>query len=142
MKNTILVSLTVLCMVVLSASTDPVKGVTAKPALVIGAFIDAQMHNDAKLFNEILDDYALLNVSRGKEIVKFKKKQLVDFYKKIGYINLNCKAEYEILSQNDNVILSRVDFKFDHFLQQNFITIEKDKNDAWKIVNVSRFNIQ
>lgn len=141
MRTTILTSLAVLGMVIFSSSIDPVKNITAKPDLVINAFIDAQMHNDAKLFNEILDDDAMVNVSRGKTVIKHSKKDLLSFYKKIGYVNLNCKASYEVLSESENVIMSRVDFKFDHFTQQNFLTIQKDKNNNWKVVNINRFNV-
>lgn len=141
MRTTIFRSLAVLGMVAFTSSIDPVKGLTAKPDLVIDAFIDAQMHNDAKLIREILDDDAVVNVSRGKTIIKHTKKELLSFYKKIGYVTLNCKASYEILSESENVILSRVDFKFDHFTQQNFLTIQKDKDNNWKVVNINRFNV-
>ncbi|MNL01539.1 hypothetical protein D3C87_1220130 [compost metagenome] len=134
-------SLAVLGMAVFGASAEEPKSLTARPDLVIGAFIDAQMRSDANIFNEILEEDAMLNVSRGKGVMKHSKKQLISFYKKTGIVVMNCTADYKIISQNENIILSRVDFKFDHFTQQNYITIEKDKNNAWKVVNINRFNV-
>ncbi|WP_316813826.1 hypothetical protein [Pedobacter heparinus] len=141
MKSKILWSLAILGITGFSVSADPVKGLTSKPDLVIGAFIDAQMHNDATLFDEIIDNNALISVCRGKGILKYTKKQVVSFYKKIGTVNLNCESDYQVLSQGDHAMVVRVDFKFYHFTQQNFIAIEKDKNGNWKVVNVNRFNI-
>ncbi|WP_285056027.1 hypothetical protein [Pedobacter ginsengisoli] len=119
----------------------PSKSVNAKASNVIEAFVDAHTHADAALFNAILNSSAILKLNRQDEVVTHTKSQLVTFYKRVGLMNLNCSSGYEVLSSSECVVMARVDFKFPEFVQQNYVTIEKDKKGLWKITQINRFSI-
>ena len=119
----------------------PSKSVNAKASNVIEAFVDAHTHADAALFNAILNSSAILKLNRQDEVVTHTKSQLVAFYKRLGLMNLNCSSGYEVLSSSECVVMARVDFKFPEFVQQNYVTIEKDKKGLWKITQINRFSM-
>ncbi|HKG06819.1 MAG TPA: hypothetical protein VKB19_10200, partial [Pedobacter sp.] len=74
-------------------------------------------------------------------IIAHTKSDLVRFCKKIQGVVLNCASYHEILSSSDCVVIARVDFKFPEFVQQNYVTVEKDASGAWRISQISRFNL-
>lgn len=117
----------------------PSKSVNAKASNVIEAFIEAHTNADAALFNAILNNDAVLKLSRQEQIVTHTKSELVSFYKKSGPITLNCSSDYKVLSSCQCRVMARIDFKFPQFVQQNYVTIEKDKKGQWKITHINRF---
>ncbi|TKC09121.1 hypothetical protein [Pedobacter frigoris] len=126
----------------LSAKADrPINEINVKPNSVIEAFVKANLNGNASLFNIVLQDGAVIKINRKDKVIQHSKSEIIDFYKKSGEIKLNCTTDFEILSTNDCTILARVDFKFPSFVQQNYISIEKDRKGAWKITNVNRFNV-
>lgn len=84
---------------------------------------------------------AVLKLNKQDELITHTKSDLITFYKRSGLISLNCTSDYQVLSSNECVVLARVDFRFPGFVQQNYITIEKDKKGLWKISQINRFNI-
>lgn len=144
MKGKVLVYAVMLSMAVTVASARPdypSKSVNAKASNVIEAFVNAHTHGDAALFNAILNGNAVIKLNRRDQIVTQTKSELVGFCKKSGPVDLNCTADYEVLSSSDCVVMARIDFKFPEFVQQNYVTIEKDKKGLWKITNINRFGI-
>ncbi|TCD01147.1 hypothetical protein [Pedobacter psychroterrae] len=144
MKRKILMLLAILSIsatVALAKDDNPVKNLNARAVTVLDAYIEAHIHNNAALFNRILDDGAVLKVNKQDQIVQHHKKDLVRFYKKGGELLLNCEASQEILSECDCIVMARVDFKFPEFVQQNYIQLEKDKEGNWKITQINRFNV-
>lgn len=124
-----------------SADNDkPAVSVNLKSSSVIEAYIDANVHCNAALLNQVMDNEAVLKITRQGKVVEQTKKELVDFYKKRGDITLNCTSDFEILSACDCVVMARVDFKYPLFTQQNYVTVVKDENGVWKISQIHRFN--
>ncbi|WP_316841153.1 hypothetical protein [Pedobacter gandavensis] len=116
------------------------KTVNSKPLTVVNAFIEASKHMDAKLLSMVLNDNANLCVCLGSKMGKHSKDQIVSFYKKLGKTDLNCEADYEIISSSNTLAVVRVDLKFPLFVQRNFITIEQGEGGLWEITQVNRFN--
>ncbi|WP_316794387.1 hypothetical protein [Pedobacter frigoris] len=144
MKTRFLMYLAILSMAftTLSAKADrPVNEINIKPNSVIEAFIKANLNGNAALFDVVLKDGATIKVNRKDKVIEHSKSEILDFYKKSGEIMLNCSSDFEILTTNDCTILARVDFKFPSFVQQNYISIERDRKGAWKITHVNRFNV-
>ncbi|MES2455959.1 MAG: hypothetical protein V4594_10475 [Bacteroidota bacterium] len=142
MKRKVLMYAVLLCITYTTTAAkpgNPSKNVTARASNVIEAFVDAHMHGDAALFNAIMNNNAQLKLNRHDEVVMHTKSELVNFYKKSGLILLNCTSDYEILSSNECAVMARVDFKFPEFVQQHYVTIEKDKKGQWRISQISRF---
>ena len=142
MKRKILLFLAVLSTATTAATAKedkPVRNVNAKASSVLEAYVEAHISNDAVLYNQILNDGAVLKVNRQDRVVQHTKKELINFYKKAGKLVLNCKANLEILSECDCIVLARVDFEFPEFVQHNYVQIEKGKNGHWKIMQINRF---
>lgn len=143
MKRKILLCMAILgiSFTVASADTDkPAASVNLKSSSVIEAYIDANVHCNAALLNQVMDNEAVLKITRQSKIVEQNKRDLVDFYKKRGDITLNCTSNFEILSTSDCVVMVRVDFKYPLFTQENYVTVVKDQNGIWKISQIHRFN--
>ena len=143
MKRKILLFLAVLSMATTAATAKedkPVSNVNARASSVLEAYIEAHINNDAVLYGQILNDGALMKVNRQDQVVQHTKKELIRFYKKGGKLVLNCKANLEILSECDCIVIARVDFEFPEFVQQNYVQIEKAKDGQWKITQINRFN--
>jgi len=118
----------------------PAATVNLKSSSVIEAYIDANVHSDARLLNQIMNDQAVLRINRQGRTVEQSKKELVEFYKRSGDITLNCTPNVEILSATDCLVMVRVDFKYPLFTQQNYVMVEKDDNGRWTISQINRFN--
>ncbi|NRF37914.1 nuclear transport factor 2 family protein [Pedobacter foliorum] len=143
MKRKILLCVAILSISFTSAFADngkPAASVNLKSSSVIEAYIDANVHCNAALLNQVMHNEAVLKITRQGKIVEQTKKELVDFYKKRGDITLNCTPNFEILSSCDCVVMVRVDFKYPLFTQQNYVTIVKDEEGVWKISQINRFN--
>ncbi|AOM75816.1 nuclear transport factor 2 family protein [Pedobacter steynii] len=146
MKKKLIMCLTILCIgctVVYGKTAEerPLKKtVNSKPSDVVTAYIDASMHTDAKLFNQVMSDQAFVSFCNGRKAEKQRKSALLSFYKKQGPTDLNCESDYEVLSSSGNVVMVRVDFKFPTFLQRNFLTIEKNERGLWEVTQVNKFN--
>lgn len=115
------------------------KRLTASPQSVITAYIDAFKNADAEILSVILDDDACIKMGRQDKVLKHTKKQLVQFFKKEKDNQIQCDTDFEIISFCDAVVIAAVDFKFESCTQRNYITIEKNRNDEWKVMGASRF---
>jgi hypothetical protein len=146
MKTRFLLYLTVLSMVFTAAKAtegeERVKKVNAKPNLVLEAFIDANIYGDAPLFKDILADNMTLRINRPKSVLEQDKDYLVKYYKKNTRPAMNCTGDYQILSRSDASVMAKVNLRFPTFVQQNYVLIEKDKNGAWQITQVNRYDVK
>lgn len=144
MKKRILMFLAILSIAVTTvnaAGVEPSRKVNAsKAANVIDAFIEAQVKGDASLFKQILADDIILKVNRPNRINCHTKDALLNYYKQNPAVLLNCAPDYEVLSSSDASIMARIDFKFPTFVQQNFVSLEKDSTGVWKITQLNRYN--
>lgn len=144
MKKTILMFLAILSIAVTVANAEgvePSRKVNAsRAANVIDAFIEAQVKGDASLFKQILADDIVMKVNRPTSINCHTKEDLLSYYKQNPNTLMHCKSNYEILSSSEASIMARVDFKFPTFVQQNFVSLERDSAGSWKITQLNRFN--
>jgi hypothetical protein len=146
MKHKLTMCMTILCIGCTFAfgksfeEHPPKKNINSKPVDVVGAFIDANLHTDAKLFDQVMSGDAFVSFCNGKKAQKQHKAELLAFYKKMGPTDLNCDSDYEVLSSSGNVVMVRVDFKFPTFLQRNFLTIEKNEQGLWQVTQVNKFS--
>lgn len=144
MRTRILMYMAILSIAFTTASATEVKPSkkvnSTKPSHVINAFIEAQIKGDASLFKQVLADDIILKVNRPNSVNSLSKEDLLKYYKENGDTMLGCGSNYEVLSSSDASIMARVDFEFPTFVQQNFISLEKDASGAWKITQLNRFN--
>jgi hypothetical protein len=90
MKHKLTMCMTILCIGCTFAfgksfeEHPPKKNINSKPVDVVGAFIDANLHTDAKLFDQVMSGDAFVSFCNGKKAQKQHKAELLAFYKKNG----------------------------------------------------------
>lgn len=137
MKNKLLV----VCMIIGLLATTNSSFATAHKApayeTVIDDYIDSYVNSNFKKLDKVLGDEARVKMPRGEKVIVQNKSDLLERMK-ADATKQDCTSEYEIIAKSDAIILARVDFQYANFKQQNFLTIEKDENNQWKITQVCR----
>lgn len=137
MKNKLLV----VCMIIgLLATTNSSFSATHKVPTyetVIDDYIDSYVNSDFRKLNKILSDEAHVKMPRAEKVIVQNKSDLIERMK-ADATKQDCTSEYEVIAKSDAIILARVDFQYANFKQQNYLTIEKDDNNQWKITQVCK----
>lgn len=137
MKNKLLV----VCMIVgLLATTNSSFSKTYKAPTyetVIDDYIDSYMTSNVKKLDKVLSDDVRVKMPRAEKVIVQYKADLLDRMKADG-TKQDCTSEYEVIAKSDALIIARVDFQYANFKQQNFITMEKNDNNEWKITQVCK----
>jgi len=105
---------------------------------VIDTYINSVMNSDFKKLDKILSDDARVKMPRAEKVITQYKTDLLSAMK-ADATKQDCTSEYEVVAKSDAMIIARVDFQYTNFKQQNFLTIEKDENNEWKITQVCKF---
>ncbi|SEN75959.1 Putative lumazine-binding [Mucilaginibacter gossypiicola] len=136
MKNKFLLA----CIVgLLSAST-----IYARPATeteytsVIRDFIDSHMTSNFKKLKSIMSDNSVLKIPRGEKVLVQEKDDLVSMMKKDAGTTQNCASSYEVLAKSDAMVIARVDFNYENCSQHDYLIIEKNDKQDWKITQVCK----
>ncbi len=136
--------LALLCIAFTTANATEVKPAKkvnmARPSAVIDAFMEAQVKGDVTLFDQVLDNDLVMKVNRPGSINFHNKQNIMTYYGTNADVLQGCRPNYEILSSTNTAILTRVDFRFATFVQQNFIALQKDASGEWKITQLNRFD--
>jgi hypothetical protein len=138
MKNKLLVA----CMIViLSATTNlKVSAGESKPGYetVINDYIDSYMRSDYKKLKHILSDDATVKIPRAEKVIVQNKNSLVENMRADQGTIQQCSNKYQVISSSSALVIARVDFLYTNFDQQNFIVLEKDDNQEWKITEICK----
>ena len=137
MKNKFLVTclISLLSVTSIYAYTGPKTGETGYAA-VIRDFIDSHMNGNYKELSKVLDENYTLKIPRGNKVIQQSKASLVDAMKKEAGTQQNCQSNYEVLAKSDALVIARVDFSYHDTIQHNYLIVEKDDNEHWKISQV------
>ncbi len=137
MKNKLLV----VCMIIgLLATTNSSFSKTYKAPTyetVIDDYIDSYMTSNVKKLDKVLSDDVRVKMPRAEKVIVQYKADLLDRMKADG-TKQDCTSEYEVIAKSNALIIARVDFQYANFKQQNFITMEKNDNNEWKITQVCK----
>ena len=125
------------CMIgILTAKASYGKPVLPKYQQVIKAFIDSHLNGTYKSLKPILDNEAYVHIPRGEGVILESKYDLLDQMRSVGVTTQKCDYNFEVLAESDALVIARVDFLYGNGIQQNFLTLEKDENKDWKIMQV------
>jgi hypothetical protein len=125
-------ALMVVCGAVKANNTDDGK-LTQNHA--INTYVDAMTRGKLQGLNDVLDQSAQFSMLRGKTVLSFSKKQMLDYLQANKNTEQTCTTSTSIVESNANVAVVKVDMKFDGFVRSNYITIANTGN-GWKITNV------
>jgi len=105
---------------------------------VITDFIDSHMNSNYKKLNNIMDDNSSFKIPRGNKVITQDKASLVESLKSTAGIQQNCESNYEVLAKSDAMVIARVDFSYHDTIQHNYLIVERDNNERWKITQVCK----
>jgi hypothetical protein len=125
-------ALMVVCVAVKANNTDDGK-LTQTHA--INTYVDAMTRGKLQGLSDVLDQSAQFSMLRGKTVLSFSKKQMLDYLQANKNTEQACTITTSIVESNANVAVVKVDMKFDGFVRSNYVTIANTGN-GWKITNV------
>jgi hypothetical protein len=105
------------------------------PNYAINTFVDAMTRGKLAGLNDVLDKTVEFNMLRGKTVLSFTKKEMLDYFESNKDIEQTCTTNTSIVESNANVTIVKVAMKYDDFVRNNYVTIANTGN-GWKITNV------
>ncbi len=124
-----------------SGKTNPNKNYNVSSASLIEGYTQAKTTYDANLLSALLHEDVVMRTGRQNQVLKHGKSELIRFYKQNPNVKLNCVTSCEMLSVCYNVVMARVDLQFPNFVQQNYLTMERNNKGEWKITQINMFYI-
>jgi hypothetical protein len=101
----------------------------------INTYIDAMTRGKLAGLNDVLDQSAAFNMVRGKQVLSFGKKQMLDYFQSNKNVEQQCTTSTTVVENNAGIAIVKVDMKFENFTRSNYVTIAHTAN-GWKITNV------
>ena len=124
--------LVVVCGVAKAAGTDD--GSLSKN-YAINTYIDAVTRCRLNGLNDVLDQTVKFSMLRGKHVISFSKKDMMDYLNENKNVEETCTTNTEIVESDANLSVVKVDMQFDGFVRSNYVTLANTGN-GWKITNV------
>ncbi len=106
---------------------------------VIDQFADSHINTDANKLAKVLSADAVLKYNKGSEVLSQNQAATIKLMKQNEGIKQNCKTSIEVLASNEAMVMAKVNFIYDDFTIENFLTLELDKHQNWKITRVNKF---
>ena len=101
----------------------------------VNTYIDAITRGKLNGLNDVLDQTVKFNMLRGKKMLSFDKKQMMDFFKGDKNIEQDCVTSTDVVESNTDIKVVKVDMKYKGFTRSNYVTVA-NTGDGWKITNV------
>ena len=101
----------------------------------VNTYVDAMTRGRLSGLNDVIDNTASFSMVRGKQVLSFDKKQMLDYFKTNRNTEQICTTSTSIVESNANIAIVKVDMKFADFTRSNYVTIANTGN-GWKITNV------
>jgi len=101
----------------------------------INTYVDAMTRGKLQGLNDVLDQSAQFSMLRGKTVLSFSKKQMLDYMQANKNTEQTCTTSTSVVESNANIAVVKVDMKYEGFVRSNYVTIANTGN-GWKITNV------
>jgi hypothetical protein len=88
--------------------------------------------------NKVLDENSTFKIPRGEKVILQNKLSLIDAMKNEVGTKQNCESNYEVLAKSDALVIARVDFTYHDSIQHNYLIVEKNDSQQWKITQVCK----
>jgi len=129
---------TVLCTVLTStvfAKNHPAANVKN----VIIDFAESHVNTDAAKLSKILSSDAVMKFTKGEEVLSQSQVSIMKIMKQNEGTRQNCSATFDIIASSSAMTMAKVNFVYEDFVIENFLTLELDKNGKWKITLINKF---
>jgi hypothetical protein len=109
--------------------------VNASTTHAIDTYVDAMTRGKLSGLNGVLDQSVKFSMLRGKQVISFTKKEMLDFLQANKNVEQLCTTNTSVVESNADISVVRVDMQFDGFVRTNYVTLANTGN-GWKITNV------
>lgn len=106
---------------------------------VIDQFAESHMSTDANKLSKILSADATFKFTKGTEVLSQSQISILKQMRQNEGIRQNCTTDIEVLSSNEAMVMAKVNFIYDDFIIENYLTLELDQNQNWKITRINKF---
>ena len=106
---------------------------------VISEFAESHVNTDANKLSRLLSEDAILKFSRGDVVLTQNQTSIMKLAKQNDGVIQNCSTRVELIASSESLVIAQVNFIYEDFTIENFITIELDKNQGWKITRINKF---
>jgi hypothetical protein len=118
-----------------AVNAHPIKTDRLTKTHAIDTFVDAMTRGKLDGLTDVLDKSAGFSMLRGKTVLSFSRKQMLDYLQSNKDTEQACTTSTSIVESDANVAVVKVDMKFDGFVRSNYVTIA-NTGSGWKITNV------
>lgn len=109
---------------------------------VINEFAESHLNTDAAKLAKILSGDALLKFTKGDEVLSQSQISMIKIMKQNEGIKQNCSTTLDIIASNSAMAIAKVNFIYEDFVVENFLTLELDKASNWKITQIYKFYLE
>jgi hypothetical protein len=106
---------------------------------VINEFANSHVNSDAIKLSELLSSEVTLTTVRGTEVLTQGQAAIINLVRQSKGIKQNCSTVVEVLASSDAMVLAKVNFVYGDFVVENFLTLELDRKQNWKITRINKF---
>lgn len=129
---------TALCTVI-STKSFAIYPPTQNVKTVIDEFAESHVNTDFNKLSKILSSDAVLKFSRGDEVLSQSQLSILKLMKQNEGIKQNCSTAVDIIASSNALVMAKVDFIYEDFTIENFLTLELDQAQKWKITRINKF---
>ncbi len=115
-------------------ATDTEAGKASKN-YAINTYVDAMTRGKLNGLNDVLSTNAEFSMLRGKQVLNFSKKQMMEYFETTKNVEQNCDIRTQVVESNTDMAIVKVDMNFSTFVRSNYVTLIHI-GDSWKINNV------
>lgn len=106
---------------------------------VIDQFADSHINTNANQLSKILSNDATFKFTKGTEVLSQSQISVLKQMRQNEGIKQNCTTDIEVLSSNAAMVMAKVNFIYEDFIIENYLTLELDQNQNWKITRINKF---
>lgn len=141
MKLKFFLLFTVLGTVLTAATFANTSPLSARAKNVLDLFAESHLNTDASKLEKILSADALMKFSKGYEVLSQGQSAIVKLMRQNQFIKQNCSTVIDVLASDDAMVLAKVNFVYEGFVVENYLTLELDRTQNWKITRINKFYI-
>lgn len=131
--------ITVLCAVITSKSFAISPPIGSNVKNVIDKFAESHINTDVNKLSKILSSDAVLKISLRDEVLSQSQASILKLMKQNEGIKQNCSTFVEIIASSNALVMAKVNFIYEGFTIENFLTLELDTTQNWKITGINKF---
>jgi hypothetical protein len=101
----------------------------------VDTYINAVVHGKIDGINDVIDDDAKFNMTRGDNVNTLSKPQVMNGLKLNENIEQECQCTKTVMQDNDDMSVIKIDMKYNDFTRTDVITAQRSGKE-WKITKV------